>query len=247
MAKYQQLAWAAFLFRYIVGGEDEAYLQTRERLGTDPASTIANLSATDVQELVLANFINRWRCRVTNSPESARAIQEAVVRVKPLLDVLRGARIEAVDFRASIRARGRLLTIPETVDEVFAVLASLGFHFGDTAASKLLHILQPGLFVMWDGPIWYAFQSQARQVGRRFTYSAFLEQMQGMARDVCDDCQQLGVDGDPALHLSASLGYSPPKTLAKYVDEYNWITITRGAVLPPLWHPGLPRMSDVRS
>ena len=33
---------------------------------------------------------------------------------------------------------------------------------------------------------------------------------------------------DPAGHLSAALGINPPFTLAKFIDEYNWLTIERG-------------------
>ena len=237
--RFRQLAWAAFLFRYILGEEDKAYLRTRELLGADPAGTIAKFGTADVQELILSGFINRWRCRVINSPESARAIQEAVFRISPLLSSLAGAAIEGVDFGKSIHRRDTTLTTIETIDEVYRPLASIGFRFGRTAASKLLHLLQPSLFAMWDGPIWHAYKSRLRQAGRRFTYSLFLQEIQRMARDVCVDCRQMGVRGDPSAYLSGCLGYSPPKTLAKYLDEYNWVTITRGAGLPPGWHPGL--------
>ena len=33
---------------------------------------------------------------------------------------------------------------------------------------------------------------------------------------------------DPSGHLSAALGINPPFTLAKFIDEYNWLTIERG-------------------
>ena len=36
-----------------------------------------------------------------------------------------------------------------------------------------------------------------------------------------------GID-DPAGHLSAMLGISPPYTLAKFIGEYNWLTLERG-------------------
>ena len=33
---------------------------------------------------------------------------------------------------------------------------------------------------------------------------------------------------DPAGHPSAALGINPPFRLAKFIDEYNWLTIERG-------------------
>jgi hypothetical protein len=40
---------------------------------------------------------------------------------------------------------------------------------------------------------------------------------------------QHGID-DPAGRLSAELGINPPFKLAKFIDEYNWLTLARGMV-----------------
>jgi|GEM_PF-4017357 len=31
--------------------------------------------------------------------------------------------------------------------------------------------------------------------------------------------------------------YTPSKTAAKFVDEYNWVVITNKVKVPPAWHP----------
>ena len=38
---------------------------------------------------------------------------------------------------------------------------------------------------------------------------------------------------DPAGALSAQLGIDPPFSLAKFVDEYNWVTLEREMVFQP--------------
>ena len=40
---------------------------------------------------------------------------------------------------------------------------------------------------------------------------------------------QHGID-DPAGHLSNELGIDPPFSLAKFIDEYNWLTLERGLI-----------------
>jgi len=42
---------------------------------------------------------------------------------------------------------------------------------------------------------------------------------------------------NPANYLSQQLKYNPPKTMAKFLDEYNWVTITHQTPVPPDWPP----------
>jgi hypothetical protein len=82
-------------------------------------------------------------------------------------------------------------------------------NMADAAASKALHLLQPRLFVMWDKEI------------RRSTpqgYSAYLLQMHALAGRLTEEAPA----DDVEAYLQERLGYETRKTLAKYLDEYNW-------------------------
>lgn len=74
-------------------------------------------------------------------------------------------------------------------------------------------------------------------------YCVYLQIMQHVANQLyqrfrsADLNPPAGVNQDPANYLSIQMNYSPYKTMAKYLDEYNWVTITKKAPVPPSWHP----------
>ena len=79
----------------------------------------------------------------------------------------------------------------------------------DAAASKALHLLQPRLFVMWDKEI-----RRSAPEG----YGAYLLQMHRLALRLAEE----GPTEDVEAYLQKRLGYETKRTLAKYLDEYNW-------------------------
>ena len=94
----------------------------------------------------------------------------------------------------------------------------------DTSASKILALINPHLFVMWDDAIWLAYYEKSmryRSPGK--VYVEFLIKMQRAAIAITKDAKtNHGIDS-PAEHLSGELGLKPPFTLAKFIDEYNFI------------------------
>ena len=64
------------------------------------------------------------------------------------------------------------------------------------------------------------------------TYAQFLTVMRMAALSVANDARaQHGVD-DPAGQISDAFGLNPPFSLAKFIDEYNWLTVERGMECP---------------
>ena len=82
-------------------------------------------------------------------------------------------------------------------------------NMADAAASKALYLLNPKLFVMWDKEI-----RRSAPDG----YGAYLLQMHELALRVAEEAPAEDVEA----HLQERLGYETKKTLAKYLDEYNW-------------------------
>ena len=80
---------------------------------------------------------------------------------------------------------------------------------GDAAASKALYLLHPALFVMWDKEI-----RRSAPEG----YGSYLRQMHRLARRLTDEAPAEDVEA----YLQELLGCETRKTLAKYLDEYNW-------------------------
>lgn len=94
----------------------------------------------------------------------------------------------------------------------------------DTSASKILALINPRLFVMWDDAIWLAYyekSTQNKSPGR--TYVEFLIKMRNSAIAITNDARTKHGINRPAEHLSRELGLKPPFTLAKFIDEYNFV------------------------
>jgi hypothetical protein len=95
-------------------------------------------------------------------------------------------------------------------DDLIAHMRAQGVNnMGDAAASKALYVLRPRLFVMWDKEI-----RRSAPEG----YGGYLFQMHALARRLADHAPA----DDVEAYLQALLGYETRKTLAKYLDEFNW-------------------------
>jgi hypothetical protein len=156
--------------------------------------------AAGARDIVLQ--LNRWACRLPREPAVA-ATSRWLRTHGDELERLHEVRLADERF-------------PEHVPEMVKLYGSvvtlrLGTRtMGDTAASKLLHVLLPDSFVMWDNNI------------KRFAcdYEHYLTEMHRLSRRLIAES---GVGaGSIEVELQRLLGYGTRKTLAKYVDEYNW-------------------------
>jgi hypothetical protein len=84
---------------------------------------------------------------------------------------------------------------------------------GIAAASKILHLMIPPLFVMWDNDI--------KKAGRWRRYGDFLLAMHDVALHL-EQVAPPDAGEDLEDHLQQLLGYPVRKPLTKYIDEYNW-------------------------
>ena len=162
----------------------------------------------------IVEFLNNWNCRLKTT-ESRMMLGPWIREHAERLRALGGVHI--LDDR-----------LPEVAGEVNALYGELMIagraavsNWSDAAASKALHQLIPELFVMWDknikpfAPDYGDFTLQMHRLGRRLADDAPVDR---------DDVEQ---------HLQAHLGKRVRKTMAKYLDEYNWYVMV-GAARPAL-------------
>ncbi len=117
----------------------------------------------------------------------------------PIFDKLEDKNLESVDFTE----------IREDVEELYNILSAIkGVKY--TGASKIMHLKNPKLFIMWDG---YIKERYGLRKGTADDYVNFLKKMQEMFKDIRWERED--------------------KTLAKAIDEYNYVAIT----LPGLENP----------
>jgi hypothetical protein len=147
----------------------------------------------------IIRVLNQWACRL--SVERAPGALESWLEEHPLDEL---APLTLSDPRLPFEDLGALH------DDLIAHMRANGVNsMGDAAASKALYLLQPRLFVMWDKEI-----RRSAPEG----YGAYLLQMHALALRLAEEAPAEDVEA----YLQALLGYETRKTLAKYLDEYNW-------------------------
>lgn len=102
----------------------------------------------------------------------------------------------------------------------------------ETVASKILHFFNISLFIIWDIDMQIAYRKSSGPQG----YLVFLIEMQYHIEEVISDFKQLSFPDGVAEFLSQQLGYREVRPLTKFIDDYNWITITKKwPKHPPHW------------
>jgi len=244
MPTWSEFAWASFLSCAYDG--DKVYQQIMNN--TDLLNHLKNcpedLSPTKIQKLVIEGFLNRWSCRLPNNESVAREIRDALIDLKPHLMSIKDYTLRdnfSTVVNNNIQSK---LTLGEVIESCYLRLCKCTRNFAGTATTKLLHVIHPSLFVMWDAPMRDYYRKQnylIKETSRG--YVLFLEQMQRLIFSIDKAFASASLEPPPAKnqvvedYLSSRMGYNPPKTAAKYIDEYNWIVITRKVIVPPTWHP----------
>ena len=222
---WTEFAWCAFLYKMINAG-DEAYQKLTK-------------GKVDVKELI--KFLNKWKTRVVNSKDSAKALARKIEISRDDLSSLRQFNIRNVDL---VTVGGPSSPVLHAIENCYgAIREPPEYNIGPTATAKILHILHPDLFVMWDNPILSYFKKQypgkVKDSGRG--YCEYLRLMQQVAAHVTQGFEREEIHPGKTLdtYLSDRLEYNPAKTMAKYLDEYYWVTQThfKKIELPPKWYP----------
>jgi hypothetical protein len=181
----------------------------------------------EVLNELITGFLNRWGCRLPKTLETAMAIKSNLVRGADAVLALSHDNLLEVDLSNARTAKSDL--IAETYDKLRTVR-----RVGPTTASKILHVLNPALFVMWDTAIRKHYSALlGKKLSGGEDYVAFLGHMQKLGQSVARDLSSQQVFTENVeTRLSRQLGYDPPLTLAKLLDEYNWVTIVKRVHIP---------------
>jgi len=141
------------------------------------------------------DFVRRWNRRVPIGKNKDK-IKRAVLRLKPKFQQLKKCSLDDFDFSEKNVA---------LIKEIFHELSETALK--STGTTKLLHGLNRDLFVMWDKGICEQYGCYQNENG----YILFLRMMQDKARELIKEKTKAEVEKE--------LG----RTLAKLIDEYNWM------------------------
>lgn len=235
-----ELEWAAFIFS--VKGEDIYYVED--------APEVWKTLKEGKPGIPIVNFLNHMGMRLSKKEIPPKIDDWYNSKGKLSLDKLEDSIIK-IDLNNE--------QVVENIIKLYDSLDSIP-KINDTSASKILHVLKPDLFVMWDNEIRRHFsQGLMRKTGSN-PYIHFLKIMQQLANSVYNTNPRIDEEislklkklYEGNLSLLIDLNRSKEiiqtekiiefmgnvgKSIAKYLDEYNWAVLTKLIALPPLWSP----------
>jgi len=158
----------------------------------DVAVEIADTYPLQASVIILAVWnVGRFRFYASDS-QTLINLKKAIKKCKLLFDRLKGKDFRTVDFDE----------IQGTVKEIYVTLSEVE-SVKYTGASKIMHLLDRDLFVMWDKD---TREEYGYYIADEDDYLNFLKEMQEKFRNV-------------AWNM-------PNKTFTKAIDEYNQVTIS---------------------
>ncbi len=203
------------------------------------------LDLSEVKRVI--RFANQWGSKMQTKPEQLYAVLRECLLI---LTQLRHRTILNLDFHEEILIPVDDKQIPLRTDLliglIFDEIADCGPKFYSTGTSKILHTINPQLFVMWDRKIRAAY-GDSLDVGHSrgswlkgdaHMYARhFLPHMQSLAKEVVDQAKTeknlTCVDaieslGSPRHRSSIDSLPSSTQWVAKLLDEYNYARFTAG-------------------
>lgn len=228
---YKKIVKADEIFVGVPADYESAYRDSRK---TCNWRRLDALSENDIKSKVI-KFLNQWNCRLpsTHFNEIAEGIKQAAIGMKSFLDSIEKETLQDFNFALLRKVEGETMDGYECLQSIFDEFCSIGYKFRWVAASKTLHMVLPELFVMWDNPI---CEKLGLALSAESYAGTFLPLMKKEANEAINtymqehsNCiRQVAVDSI-VEECKLITGYK--KSLAKLVDEYNWLKYTKGHLL----------------
>ena len=206
-----------------------------ELAGADTASADLNTATKGRVDLgnpaharALLVWLNKWGCRqfaIEHHPTAASMLADWGARwldslPKPNASLSKlSARQLATTADAYADLKDRQASTRRTPNGKIAIVT-----VGATGAGKALHALRPRVLPPWDDPMRAALSLD----GGRDSYLAYLLEVQQQMRGIEAEAAAVGI---AAKDIPKVLG-RPTSSLPKMIDEYYWLTLTRGLEIP---------------
>ena len=220
--KLAQLAFACYIYSRM-SNYDRSYIRFIE--STKPQLDLQ----LEHHRMSLLKWLNNWGCRqfarehhMLASEEIRKWYQES------------GARMFPADVTLLSLSNENLALVEEAYAGLFRRPASrrrmnngteTRVEIGPTGASKILFALRPLALIPWDDPIRKRFGAD----GSPYSYTKFLRTVRTDLNELEQACKEKGYI---ITDLPNLLG-RPTSSIAKMIDEYFWVTETRGCTVPP--------------
>lgn len=151
----------------------------------------------------LIGFLNQWSSRYKDSRETRERLLLSIQNILPTLAEFKGHGLLSMDLGGDA---GPNFSARKMIRRVFDAIARCQGQNDSTAASKILHTMNPELFIMWDKKICAGYALHDRD-GKDYA-DRFLPRMQQLARS------------------SGESSFACGHPMAKVIDEYNYAKFT---------------------
>ncbi|WP_455365060.1 hypothetical protein [[Eubacterium] cellulosolvens] len=165
-------------------------------------------------ETIVLNFLNQWKCRLSYvcAPSLAKTLRSC----SQIFSQFRDDHLEKVN-------PDYLFNHSEPIEEAFWRISSVRAgrrSIGPTATSKILHLVNPQFFMMYDRNIRLGYGCSENESG----YMHFMLIMKQLGDNlIYEYASTRKISKTEALHHLAAECKSSATTLPKLLDEYNWI------------------------
>jgi len=222
--RWRSLVRASEIFREEDTADQQRYFDYVS--SRDETAWNADEGPNDDEIKKLFTFLNQWRTRYPSDADARASFKKAYLEVLPLLRALRGRTLLDAGFDG-VLVQGT--SASQNVGSIFEKIASSGSRYESTGTSKILHVLYPPLFVMWDSAIrgGYAVDGRSSDYAERF-----LPRMQREAKEAVDSYIADG-KAVPSTAVRELEGLCGGRALTKLIDEYNYCRFTLS--LDELW------------
>ncbi|KKM70866.1 hypothetical protein LCGC14_1436420 [marine sediment metagenome] len=217
---FYKIVWSVALRSFVDYNRSYDQLMEEKRFLEKLRYAPERLSQDEIKDHLL-NFLNTWGCRITKSQ-----FDHVSIKLKKFFIEYKGKfylteDITTFDFYSNEISLKTMFNKLYYIDEI-----------GPTSISKISHILNPNLFVMWDMEIAKKLNHKHSTIG----YFEFLIKMQEHAKIVLKSFNEMHPhEKDLERYLNNHFRLKQKCTLAKFLDEYNWAVYTKNWKIPPEW------------
>ena len=206
---FKNVPLARFYDEYM---EEKNYQEWEER---------RSLSDSVVRKLF--EFINSWDRHFEQERDKIAEFRNAYKNIYALLRELERETIYNIAFEEKV-GKSTLITHSQAIFLIFEEIAHCFKRYESTDTSKIIHTLNPRLFVMWDNAICYhilGIEPTKRASGYDYAYR-FMPLMQRTVKKIIKSYMgKYRCNQEEVVKRISQCGDN--KTLAKLIDEYNWI------------------------
>ncbi len=225
--KFHDLAWAALLYYYKSSGDrkyvklfrDTAFLSKLRQAPWD-------VPYEEFEAKVIFGFISSVGLRLP-AVRGGDNLLAQIIELYPSISYLEDTCLHDCELSNEDLLNG----VRQIYDRFHAIPG-----FWLTGISKIAHVLNDSLFAAIN----LGTSSYFGLVGEAGDFVKWLRIAQQNAQEAIEDFNSLGLPGSPEQFLSEKLGYTNygcQKSLARFIDEYFWLTTSENLPVPPKWLP----------